>query len=263
MVLQSHRSLVGWEEGSAIATLELGPQPQQMDMFGCVGEESLKAFLTGMEVITANAGTETKLPPGYDSGVLEAVEALGKVFEHGIDAISFSSDRNSFPASMAYTKTIRERVRAGMGRPADSGHAVKVGRLEVLNGHGVLRGNFWEVNGTRWNCLFKSEHLDALPEAWMKNVKITGKIIEGEHLIEVETMLVIEDDMMQTDTQTEARSFWQSVSLDELAEEQGIGVSADLDSISAAWPADDDPDALLAFVLHERGVRRKTAEQIT
>ncbi|GEM_PF-1498713 len=42
------------------------------------------------------------------------------------------------------------------------------------------------------------------------------------------------------------------VSLDELAEKQGIGPAADLDEFAARWPADDDPDALDAFVRNQR-----------
>jgi hypothetical protein len=57
----------------------------------------------------------------------------------------------------------------------------------------------------------------------------------------------------------EDRSFWQSVSLEQLAEEQGAGALTDLDSISALWPADDDPDALFDFILHERRERRRVA----
>ncbi len=57
----------------------------------------------------------------------------------------------------------------------------------------------------------------------------------------------------------ESRSFWQTVSLEELAEEQGAGTVSDLDSIAALWPADDGPDALFDFILHERHERRRVA----
>ncbi len=43
-----------------------------------------------------------------------------------------------------------------------------------------------------------------------------------------------------------------SVSLDELAEQQGIGPAADLDEFAVCWPADDEPDALHAFVRNQR-----------
>jgi hypothetical protein len=66
------------------------------------------------------------------------------------------------------------------------------------------------------------------------------------------------DAPMKTD---ESRTFWQSVSLEELAEEQGTEVASDIDLIAALWPADDDPDALLDFVLRERGERRRAAAE--
>jgi hypothetical protein len=51
--------------------------------------------------------------------------------------------------------------------------------------------------------------------------------------------------------------FWKSVSLEELAEQQGVSAATDLDEISALWPADDDPDELFHHILLERSERRK------
>jgi len=58
---------------------------------------------------------------------------------------------------------------------------------------------------------------------------------------------------------SESRSFWQSVSLNELAYEQAAAAVSDLDSIAALWPAEDDPDSLLEFVINERRERRRAA----
>ena len=49
----------------------------------------------------------------------------------------------------------------------------------------------------------------------------------------------------------------QSVSLHELAKQQGVFAASDLDEISALWPTDDDPDELLRHILLERNERRK------
>ena len=49
-------------------------------------------------------------------------------------------------------------------------------------------------------------------------------------------------------------------SLTALAETQGVAPAEDLSSIAALWPADDDPDELLAFVLAERATRRRVAK---
>ena len=53
--------------------------------------------------------------------------------------------------------------------------------------------------------------------------------------------------------------FWSSLSLTALAEAQGVEPAEDLGSIAALWPADDNPDELLAHVLAERADRRRTA----
>jgi hypothetical protein len=253
--------LVGWEEGSAIAAFELGPQPDQLEIFGFVGDESAKALMAGMEIMAADSYDASRLPTGFDVGVLEAVESLGKVFEHGIDTISFSRDSRDFPEKALYSAKIREKIRTSLGQPALVGHSIKVGRLEVLNGHGGLKGTFWEVDGSRWTCFFKNEHLDILSDAWMHKVKVTGRTIEEEgkeKCIEVDSLFVIDDELSEeTGSVGEARSFWHTASLEELAEEQGIMTVADIDEISEYWPVDDDPDDLLAFVLHERGERRR------
>lgn len=252
--------LVGWEEGSAIAALELGPQPDQRHLLGFIGEESMKALITGMEVMSAGSYDQDRPPHGYDVGVLEAFESLGKIFDHGIETVGFSNDRRTFPKEYEYTPMIRERVRSYLGRPADVGHSTKVGRLEVLNGHGGLRGTFWEANGTKWICLFRIEHLEVLPDAWMHKVKIAGRTIEEEgkeKQLEVDSIFVIEDELGEEIETGEGGSFWQSVSLEELAEVQGVAPVSAPEEVFALWPADDDPDDLLNFVLHDRGARRK------
>jgi hypothetical protein len=230
-----------------------------MEVFGFVGEESLKALLAGIDVMAADSYDEKDLPLGFDTGVLEAFEALGKVFDHGVETISFSRDPHRFPDKGIYSAAIRERVRDSLGQPRAIGHSVRVGRLEILNGHGELKGTFWEPSGTRWTCFFKDEHVDILSDAWMHKVRVTGRANEEERSIKVDSLLVIEDDMGEGYERGEGRSFWQAVSLDELAEEQGTKAVSDLDAIAALWPTDDDPDALLEFILQERGERRRLA----
>ncbi|MBI2350856.1 MAG: hypothetical protein HYV00_05170 [Deltaproteobacteria bacterium] len=51
--------------------------------------------------------------------------------------------------------------------------------------------------------------------------------------------------------------FWKSISLEDLAEQQGLSAASDLDGISALWPADSDPDELLNHILLERSEKRK------
>jgi len=45
------------------------------------------------------------------------------------------------------------------------------------------------------------------------------------------------------------------LTLKRLIDEQGVSAIEDLDQLAALWPADDDPDALMNFVLSERQAR--------
>lgn len=57
-----------------------------------------------------------------------------------------------------------------------------------------------------------------------------------------------EVEVPQKDGETESAQS----SLDRLIAEQGVSPIDDFDQIAALWPADDDPDALMNFVLLER-----------
>ena len=54
----------------------------------------------------------------------------------------------------------------------------------------------------------------------------------------------------------QSADFWKSIPTQELAERQRVSPVNDLDELSALWPADDDPDDLLDFVLAERKEQR-------
>ncbi len=248
--------LVAWKSGSAVAELELGEPPAQMHMFGYIGEESLKAFAAGMEKIKDVAVTPTGLPNGFDRGVLQTCKELARVLEHGIDTITFESLDGHATLSFALDAPLRDRVQELLGQPVDVSSTAKTGRLEELNGHGGLTGRLWEPDGTRWVCHFKQEHLEQLPEAWMRTVHLIGRatVEEGkERILEVESVDVLD---VEITAPADAAPFWQSLSLEQLAEQQGVGAIEEIDEISALWPVDDDPDELLRHVLHERAARR-------
>ena len=255
--------LVGWKRGSAVAELELGEPPAQLNMFGCIGEESLKTFLNGMNEIAKGGAQPSRLPPGFDTGVLQTCDALGKVLDHGIETIRFDAANGEETAVTTFDTPLREKVRELLGQPVDVSDTVRTGRLEELNGHGALTGRLWEADGTKWMCYFKSEHLAQLSDAWMRNVKVVGKaVIDGskERTFNVESLLLLEEEIVDSAVPGAVAPFWKAMSLDELAEQQGVSPVSDLDEISALWPVDDNPDDLLHHTLHERRARRKLME---
>ena len=250
--------LVSWKPGSAVAEVELAEPPSQLSLFGYIGEESLKAFLKGMETI--QIVPSPSLPVGYDGGVLQTCDSLGRVLEHGIDSIKFEPRNGVDLPSVAFDRKFRERIRGLLGKPVGQKQAEKIGRLEELNGHGGLTGRLWEADGTKWLCIFKPDHLEVLPDIWLRRVKLVGEaVIEsgGERTLSVESILPLDGEFEERAMAAESFSFWSSPSLAELAEQQKVTPVEDLDEIGALWPLDDDPDQLLDHILADRSARRQ------
>ena len=253
--------LVDWKPGSAVAEVELAEPPAQLSLFGYIGEESLKAFVKGMEAIQTEPSPS--LPVGYDEGVLQTWDAMGRVLERGIDFIKFEARNGLALSSIAFDRKLRERIREFLGKPIDQKQAEKIGRLEELNGHAGLTGRLWEADGTKWLCIFKPDHLELLPEIWLRTVKLVGETVigpGGERTLSVESILPLDGEIEEAGAAAEAFPFWSSPSLEELAEQQKVSPIKDLDEISELWPVDVDPDKLLDHILAERSARRRISD---
>ncbi len=61
--------------------------------------------------------------------------------------------------------------------------------------------------------------------------------------------------MSRVDTSETDEVAQKAEDLGQLIAEQGVTPIDDLDELAALWPADDDPDALMKFVLSERQAR--------
>jgi len=252
--------VVALERGSTVAVMELGEQPTQSILFGEVGQESLGAFIEGMRGISAN-GKPTSLPRGFDRGVMKSISDLGKVLSHGIESVSFFSSTGIAGIEAHYDAETHSTIRALLAEPQEIGHTSKTGRLEILDAHNKLAGSLWEPDGTRWICIFNEEHAESIAQNWRRTVTIAGKgkVEDGKRIIEVESILTTDDEFLSTQNQGELFAFWESVSLEDLARHQQVSPAPDLDELGDLWPAGDDPDKFLDFVLAERSKRRSAS----
>jgi hypothetical protein len=107
--------LVNWKPGSAVAEVELADPPAQLSLFGYIGEESLKAFIRGMDTIQTEPSPS--LPVGYDGGVLQTCDSLGRVLERGIDSIKFESRNGLALPSISFDREFRKRISPESDRP--------------------------------------------------------------------------------------------------------------------------------------------------
>ncbi len=60
----------------------------------------------------------------------------------------------------------------------------------------------------------------------------------------------------------EITPFWKSVPIEDLVEQQNVSPADDLDEIAALWPADDDPEELLKYLMAERTEHRKLSKDV-
>lgn len=58
---------------------------------------------------------------------------------------------------------------------------------------------------------------------------------------------------------TKIQPFWESIPLEELAQQQRVTPVEDLDELSDLWPVDDDPDKLLRYIRAEGSDRRSSS----
>lgn len=255
--------LVSWSKGSAVAGVEL-PEPRQSDLFGHVGGESLEHLLGGLDALGQRTEPE-QLPSGFDVGVLESLEALGRIHDHGITSITFQSPVISRKGSSVYSPQVRERVRKLLMRPRATGHVARTGRLEVVDGRTGLRAWLYTPDGARWQCVVEPDQLDHLREGWMRRVTVVGAGRFDEALrqghIDVVSLVVHETDVDDLISAEAGASFWDSLSLDELAERLQVEPASDLDSLAAAWPEEEPFDDALAELLEDRGERRRKARE--
>jgi hypothetical protein len=245
---------VSWEKGSAVAGFELG-SIEQPDLHSEVGQRSIVALMGGIEWLSSDRG-QVSIPDYVDVGVLEACAALGRILDHGIDDLTYSTpDR---PGRVAvYARRTLEQARTILAAPVRTGQITRTGRLDVINGHDDLSGRLWEPDGTTWTCRFADELADLLPDAWRHTVTVIGRIEHGPtalRQIVVERLLLDAKPIPTAPTETEA--FWEEAELPVLADRQGVSPLGRLEHLAAEWTAGPLAEDALAVVLEDRARRR-------
>jgi hypothetical protein len=254
--------LVSWGAGSAVAGFDLPEPPPQLPLFGHIGEDSLDALLAGLVQLSAPQ-PRPGLPDGFDTGVLQACEALGHLLDRGIDRIDFKAGSRQGDFATTYSAPTRERIRELIERPQETGEVVKTGRLEVLNGHHGLAGALWGPDGSRWLCRFKPEHVESLPEAWLKTVTVRGTIAGDAGVIDVVAISSRDGGSGADEAGRDAAGFWKAASLDELIAIQAVSPVTDLSEFDAIWSEGDAFDDALSELLEDRAQRRRVRKTRT
>lgn len=212
-----------------------------------LGAEILEKSLAGLAVVQE---ADDKLPQGYDSGVLMAWRDAGRLFGQGIERVEFFLKNRAKPLTADYTPQGLTRIQERIKGPQTNIRTVE-GRLLMADfkEHGT-RCRVHPSAGEPVLCLFDEEQKDEVLEDILQYVRIVGEAKEDPVNGKI-TSIQIHDIERLEDREDEAsdllplgtpisHGFWESPSLDELAETQGVRPMSDVRELFGTWPGEVD-----------------------
>ena len=232
-----------------------------MDM----GETALEKLVVGIEGVAADEGA---LPAGYDEGVLAAWREAGAVFAHGVDAIDFHLRTSTARIDAAYDSGVHRRVVERIQGPVHNRRTFE-GRL--------LMADFQEARfkcrvhppvGSPVECDFDETLEEVVYDNLRAFVRVTGEAEEDPEMKRIKRLKIVDIEPLEVETEAQSISpdeFWHSLTLEELAAEQGIKVPQPLDSVIGAaadlWEDDRDTEAFVAEIYERRREGRQREER--
>lgn len=240
--------LVLLTHGSPAAVLGFERRQKDVSLPGMdLGLEILEKAMSGLSAVQ---DVDDTLPAGYDAGVLMAWRDVGTLFSQGIEKIEFTLNHRETPLETSFTPRGFNRIQERIKGPQTNIRTIE-GRL--------LMADFKEY-GTRCRvhpsagepvlCLFDEEQKDEVLENILQYVRIVGEAKEDPLTgrianIKIHDIERLEDregeaaDLLPQGTPI-SRSFWESPTLDELAQSQNVRPMADVRALFGTWPGEMD-----------------------
>ena len=241
--------IVGITGGSLTLVCDLLEQKQR-PLFSGLGEEALESFVAGLERIGLDGEA---LPKGYDRDVLLALRETGKLFERGIDTLTFDLRTSKGQWSCSYTPQTHTRLLERIREP--------IGTRRTLEGR-LLMGDFKETGfrcrlhppvGKPVLCTFEEAQKNAVLAALTCHVRLTGEATESEGRIRqlrIERIEILNHGEA-ADHENRRRGMFLSgrTDLTALAAEQGVSSVRDFeDLLGNFWPEEESADDFVAAV---------------
>ncbi len=219
------------------------PSLPNMDL----GLDILEKVVAGLSTVQ---GPGEALPAGYDAGVLMAWRDAGVLFSKGVEKIEFTLNHRKTPLTTAFTPNGFTRIQQRIQGPQINIRTIE-GRLLMADfkEHGT-RCRVHPSAGEPVLCLFDEEQKDEVLEDILQYVRIVGEARDDPISGKI-TSIKIHDIERLEDRENEAadllpqgtpisRDFWESPTLDELAESQSVKPMADVKALFGTWPGEED-----------------------
>lgn len=259
--------LVLLTHGSPAAVLGFERRQTQMSFSGMdLGMEILEKTLLGLKAIQ-EAGAD--LPAGYDAGVLMAWRDAGTLFSRGVQRIDFTLQQRNTPITSSFTPKGFRRIQERIKGPRANIRTIE-GRLLMADfkEHGT-RCRVHPAVGEPVLCLFDEEQKDEVLEDILQYVRIMGEAKEDAVTGKIASIKIHDIERLENRENEEAellprgtpipRNFWESPTLDELAQAQHVEPIADVRALFGTWPGagDDGFEASIHELRHSDAMGSK------
>jgi len=211
------------------------------------GMEILEKSLAGLSAVQKSVDT---LPAGYDAGVLMAWRDAGILFSQGITNIEFTLNHRPKTLTASFTPEGFTRIQERIKGPQTNIRTIE-GRLLMADfkEHGT-RCRVHPSTGEPVLCLFDAEQKDEVLEDMLHYVRIVGEAKEDPVTGKISSIKIHDIERLE-DRENEAidllpqgtpisRNFWESPTLDELAQAQNVKPMTDVRVLFGTWPGEID-----------------------
>jgi len=240
--------LVLLTHGSPAAVLGFERRRTEASLPGMdLGIDILDKAMLGLAAVQE---ADDALPAGYDAGVLMAWRDAGTLFSQGVERIELTLNHRATPIKTSFTPTGYSRIQERIKGPQTNIRTIE-GRLLMADfkEHGT-RCRVHPSVGEPVLCLFDEEQKDEVLEDILQYVRIVGEAKEDPLTAKISSIKIHDIERLE-DREDEAaellpqgtpvsRDFWESPTLDELAESQHVQPLADVRAIFGTWPGEDD-----------------------
>jgi hypothetical protein len=240
--------LVLLTHGSPAAVLGFELRRGQMALPGMdFGQEILEKALVGLGDIQRPGDA---LPLGFDAGVLLAWRDAGVLFSQGVKEITLTLNHREQPLASRFTPEGFCRIQERIKGPQTNIRTIE-GRLLMVD---------FKEHGTRCRvhpaasepvlCLFDEAQKDEVLDDILHFVRIMGEAKEDPVTGKIASIKIHDIERLEG-KENEAidllpqgtpisRSFWESPSLDDLAQAQNVMSVMDAEALLGGWPGDVD-----------------------
>jgi hypothetical protein len=212
-----------------------------------IGIDILEKALDGLTAVQA---ADDILPPGYDTGVLMAWRDAGTLFSKGITSINFTLNHRETPLTTNLSPEGFARIQERIKGPQTNIRTIE-GRLLMADfkEHGT-RCRVHPSVGEPVLCLFDEEQRDEVLDDILRYVRIVGEAKEDPLTGKIASIKIHDIERLE-EREGEAadllpqgtpisRNFWESPTLDELAQTQNVRPMADIRALFGTWPGEMD-----------------------